>query len=145
MKAGLADSLYQIGAYPHVAEDSPCYYKFFTRVLNYEERYFSSFLGTFESSGYDRARGISVARGIHNTYDGESKFTPYYAAGDTVDVKLCSIDSVAYRFWRAYENSVSLSGNPFFTVAEECRGNIPGALGYWFGYGVARRRVIIGR
>lgn len=27
VKAGLADSLYQIVAYPHVAEDSPCYYK----------------------------------------------------------------------------------------------------------------------
>lgn len=138
------DTLYRVNAFAAIdAEGEKRYYKFFSRVVNEEKRFYSSFLGTFDNSVYNPAVGYSVSRGIHFTFESDKKFTPYYALGDTVDVKLYTIDAAQFDFWNAYENAVSLSGNAFFSIAHDCPGNIPGALGYWFGYGVSSRRIVI--
>lgn len=61
-----------------------------------------------------------------------------------MDVKLCTLSEEQFTFWTAYENAVSMSGNSFFNVAHGCPTNLEGgAIGYWFGYGVYTRRVII--
>lgn len=138
-----SDTLYQINVFAGGIVDGSGYYKFFSRVVNKERRYYSSFLGTFESSVYDAEVGYSVSKGIHNTFEGDQKFSPFYCKGDTVDVKLCRLSEEQFRFWTVYENSVSLSGNAFFNVAHDCPSNISGALGYWFGYGAFSRRVVI--
>ena len=137
-------SLYQVSAFANIDNTMPgSSYKFFSKIVGAELRYYSSFLGTFESVAYDPTTGFNVAKGIHNTFEGEQKFSPLYNYGDTVDVKLCTISREQFDFWNAYENSVSLSGQSFFNVARGCPSNIDGALGYWFGYGVSAVRVII--
>ena len=132
------DGLRQVHAFPHIdpAEQHDRYYKFFSRI-NGESRYYSSFLGTFEGSVYDPVTGYPVNRGIHDTFTGTDKFTPLYTSGDTLRIKLCTMDEPAFRFWSAYENAVSLGGNMFFNVSQGCPSNIPGAKGYWAGYGTS--------
>ena len=143
-KTANSDTLYQINVFPRISPDTDeGYYKFFSRVVNKESRYYSSFLGIFEGRVYDPVTGFSVSKGIHNTFEGEHSFSPYYVAGDTVDIKLCTLLREQFDFWTAYENSVSLSGNVFFNLVHDCPSNIPGALGYWFGYGAFQRRVIV--
>lgn len=132
------DGLNRVNAFVHIdpADQTGRYYKFFSRV-NGEPRYYSSFLGTFEGAVYDPAKGYAVNRGLHNTFTGTDKFTPLYASGDTVRIKLCAITRDAFDFWNAYENAVSLGGNMFFNVSQGCPSNIPGAKGYWAGYGTS--------
>lgn len=143
MKNPQCDTLYQVMAFPHIAPGTSDCYKFFTRVRNEEKRFFSSFLGTFEGYTYDPNSGFSVSRGIHNTYNGEQKFSPYYAKGDTVEIRFCHINEDAFRFWQSYETCVSMSGSILFNTLKECKGNIDHAIGYWFGYGLTRTSIII--
>lgn len=138
-----SDTLYQIHAFANIDRSTGCYYKFFARVHNEESRFYSSFLGTLEGAAYDPAEGFGVSRGIHNTYSGSEKFTPYYAAGDTVSVKLCTLEKDVFDFWNAYENLVSLGGNVFFRVSQSCPSNIDGARGYWAAYGVSEAFAIV--
>lgn len=135
VKCAGSDTLYQIRAFPRINRNDNGYYKFFTKVNNEEKRYYSSFLGTFEGITYDSIQGFNVGRGIHQTYAGEEKFTPFYKIGDTVSVKLCTLEKPVFDFWNAYENSVSLSGNVFLNVSQSCPSNIAGAKGYWAAYG----------
>ena len=136
-----SDTLFGIRAFAGIDVSKSCYYKFFTQVRGRESRYYSSFLGTFTADEYDSNQGWNVAKGIHDTF-GEH-YTPHYLSGDTVNVKLCTMDSTVYEFWQAYENTVSLSGNMFFTVTEGCPSCISGGLGYWAGYGTSIARIII--
>lgn len=138
-----SDTLFQIHAFPRVDKSPDAYYKFFTKVNNEEQRYYSSFLGTFEGACYDSTTGFNVARGIHQTYDGENKFTPYFTLGDTVSIKLCTLEKPVFDFWNAYENSVSLSGNVFLNVSQSCPSNISGAKGYWAAYATTQAFKII--
>lgn len=130
-----SDGRWRVQAYPRIdPSEANRYYKFFTRTTD-DRRYYSSFLGTFESAVYDPAAGYTVNRGIHDTFS--EKFSPLYESGDTVRVKLCAITDDSFRFWNAYENTVSLGGNMFFNVSQGCPSNIPGAKGYWAGYGTS--------
>lgn len=138
------DTLFQIHAFAQFNREDGSYYKFFTKVNSSEKRYYSSFLGTFEGRYYNPDTGYSVSKGIHMTGDGEVKFTPYYSMGDTVAVKLCTIDSGAFDFWNSYENAVSMSGNLIFSFTGGCPTNLTGgAKGYWNAYGASVARIII--
>lgn len=139
-----SDTLYKINVFADIENNSGLkYYKFFSCVRNCESRYYSSFLGTFEDIAYDPSVGYSVSKGIHNTFEDEQHFSPYYCLGDTVDIKLCTLSREQFDYWTAYENAVSLSGNLFFNVTHDCPSNLSGAVGYWFGYGKSEYRVII--
>lgn len=71
------DTLRQINAFIGKDPDgiSPRF-KFFSRVINRERRFYSSFLGTFERSAYNPLTGFSVSKGIHNTFEGDQHFSP---------------------------------------------------------------------
>lgn len=136
-----SDSMYMLRAYGNVCPDNGHYYKLFTRT-NGEKRYYSSFLGLFKDDEYDPRAGWNAARGIHDTST-QGHFTPNYRINDTVQVKLCTLDADAYRFWESYEKAVSLQSNMFFISTTACEGNIQGGKGYWAGYGTSFATVII--
>lgn len=134
------DTLYQIRAFSSAICQRPDgYYKFFTRVMNKETRFYSSFLGTFEGTTYNSENGFTVSKGIHDTFTG--KFTPQYSCGDKVMLKLAVLTPEGFDFWNAYENAVSLGGNLFFPSSKGCPTNLqvlrkgaPQPRGYWLGY-----------
>jgi len=67
----------------------------------------------------------------------------YYNHGDTVTVKLSSIDKATYDFWRTMEYTYASVGNPFSSPIKVL-GNISnGALGYFGGYASVYRTIII--
>lgn len=132
---------FSVSTFADVNADKNRYYKLFTSV-NSETRYYSSFLGLFSADEYDPKRGWDTAKGIHNTVGGH--FSPNYNVGDTVRIKLCTLDEAAYSFWKDYETSVSLQSNVFFITTSDCKGNIEGGFGFWAGYGTSYGTVIIG-
>ncbi len=118
------------------------YYKLFGQSPATESRFYGTFMGTFAGCDYDEVTGVPVTRGVYATYSGD-EFSHYYRSGERVTVKICSLDRPLYHFWREYDKSVSLSGNLFFTFADNCTGNIAGGLGYWGAYGTACRTITL--
>jgi hypothetical protein len=69
---------------------------------------------------------------------------PFFDRGDTVTIKFCNIDKATYDFWRTLDFVYNSNGNPFSSPTK-ILGNVPGALGYWGGYQVTYRTIIISK
>ena len=139
-RVSVADTLRQVYAYMRDDGTKDGGYKLFTYVYGEEKGFMSAYLGISAADRLPDGRRMAVSRGRQNL---TSDFTPYFAVGDTVMVKLARIDETAYRFWRDFEDMVTLSRNPFFPVTNNLHSNITGGLGYWFGYGSDVKSVIV--
>lgn len=64
-----------------------------------------------------------------------------YRIGDTVKIRLCTIDLAGYNFIRTVEQSMDDSGSPF-AAPNNVISNIKGGLGCWIGYGVSEVQVV---
>ncbi|HUR66098.1 MAG TPA: DUF4249 family protein [Chitinophagaceae bacterium] len=87
---------------------------------------------------------VQVERGVdRNTVlvDGYA----FFLRGDTVTLKLCSIDKATFDFWRTMEYTYVSVGNPFSTPTKVMSNIHGGGLGYFGGYGVQYRSLIIPR
>lgn len=130
-----SDSLYYINA--RIKDiDKEGFYKFFAQSYNRETRFYPTFLGTFSGEDYNENEGFDINRGIHSGYSDEES-GHYYVSGDIVTVKLCRLESGIFDFWKAYDQSVALSQNLFFTFDQSCPTNIVGGKGYFAAYGIS--------
>jgi len=67
----------------------------------------------------------------------------YFKKGDTITVKLCSIDKATFTFWNTWEFAYQSIGNPF-AQPNQVIGNINnGALGAFCGYAAVYKSIII--
>jgi len=118
------------------------YIRYFTRVNN--GSFFPGINSVFDDlliNGitYD----ISVDRGVDRNVDVNFDDYGYFRKGDTVTLKFCNIDKSTFDFWRTTEFSYQSIGNPFSSPTK-IQGNIGnGALGYFGGYAVRNRTLII--
>jgi hypothetical protein len=88
---------------------------------------------------------IQVERGVDRNSNQLGEGYSFFDKGDTVTLKLCNIDKATYDFWRTAEFNYVSVGNPFSTPTK-VTGNISGdALGYFGGYAVMYRSIIIPR
>ena len=85
---------------------------------------------------------IQVDAGVDRNLPLDLEEYGYFNRGDTVDLKLSNIDKATFDYWRTWEQNQSNIGNPF-SVPVKVLGNIPGALGYFGGYAVQVKRIII--
>jgi hypothetical protein len=119
-------------------EDNPQtkdYYKFFTKVSGKNSIHVPSFMGLFDDAELGTGVNDLKVLGKFSSNFGTSDNDTYFSPGDVVSVRFCTLDDVAYQYWRDYEDVSSLSLNPFFPVTKKIRSNIKGGLGYWAGYG----------
>ncbi|MDR2009203.1 MAG: DUF4249 domain-containing protein [Bacteroidales bacterium] len=67
-----------------------------------------------------------------------------FQIGDTVSLKLSTIDENSYLFWNSWERNNMTDGNPFTNPAS-VKSNITGAPanGYWIGYGAYKNTYYI--
>lgn len=73
----------------------------------------------------------------------ESDYSSYYSLGDSVRVTLAHVDSVAFQFWRAYEDNRQLSTSSISTVFNPLTTNVRGGRGLWQGCGFSHRWIIV--
>ena len=91
-----------------------------------------SYNGTFDSRL--RADGMfAVNRGRRNPVEYSDY---YYTYGDSVRFKLASIDATAYDYWTRYDENIMFSHAAVLPYSSNLKGNVTGALGYFFGYGI---------
>lgn len=85
---------------------------------------------------------VMVERGVDRNADNPAG-SVYFNKGDTITLKLCSIDKATFDFWRTMEFNFASIGNPFSTPTKVL-GNISGgALGYFGGYGAQLRKIVV--
>jgi hypothetical protein len=131
--------------------DNPAVHEYF-RLFTYRRGRDKSFVPLF-GSVYDdiffqgKQFTFSLYRGVPSISDVEAITEDtelfFFKKGDTVDVKITSIDMEHYDFWRTIEQEYYTGGNPFvFPVV--IRHNVNGAVGVWGGYAATYYTLIIG-
>lgn len=88
---------------------------------------------------------VEVEKGVDRNADIDFENYAFFDRGDTVTVKFANIDKTTYDFWRTMEYNYQSIGSPFSSPTK-VQGNVSGnALGYFGGYAVEYRSIIIPR
>ena len=87
----------------------------------------------------DNPAEVLVNSGL--SIDNFGNYKARFLKGDTVLVKLCTMDEASYRFWYDWGDSENFASNPFMPATSNPVSNVKGALGYWCGYGSSVRMI----
>jgi hypothetical protein len=87
---------------------------------------------------------IPVDAGVNKNQRLDLDTYAFFNIGDTVTMKFCNIDKATWDFWRTLDFAFNSNGNPFSSPTK-ILGNVPGALGYWGGYTVTYKTIVISR
>lgn len=68
----------------------------------------------------------------------------YLHPGDTIALKLATTERPIHEFWSSFANYVNSVGT-VLTAPVNVKGNVNGAIGYWAGYGIDIREIILPR
>ncbi len=115
-------------------------------------RYFTSVNGGFLLPGLNsvfddqvidgKTYTVDIERGVDRNIKLDAENYSFFNRGDTITVKFCNIDKATYDFWRTMEYSYGSIGNPFASPTKVL-GNVNGALGYFGGYAVQFKTLIV--
>jgi Domain of unknown function (DUF4249) len=115
-------------------------------------RYFTSVNGGFLLPGLNsvfddqvidgQAYTVDIERGVDRNVKFDAENYSFFNRGDTILVKFCNIDKATYDFWRTMEYSYGSIGNPFASPTKVL-GNVNGALGYFGGYAVQYKTLVV--
>lgn len=115
------------------------YIRYFTKTNG--EPFYPPVNSTFDDLFIDGTTyELQVEKGVNRNLNFDENF---FRRGDTVTLKLSSIDKATYDFWRTIEFSYASVGDPFSTptkILSNIKGN---ALGYFGGYASQYRTIII--
>jgi len=113
------------------------YYRIFTQRIGQDSKLVPVYLSAVGDQYFNgKTFTFSILRGPENFTDIVDDL--YFKKGDSVRVKLCTMDQAHFDFWRTLERELYVVGNPFASSGNEIISNIDGrkALGVWGGYGV---------
>lgn len=105
------------------------YYRYFIKRLGKDDYYVPGFMSIWDDSFFNGLQfEVVVYRGSLPSYLRDTTYNDVwskYLVGDTVDIKVATMDRNSYNFWRTLDGS------------NQVKTNISGgALGVWCGYGV---------
>ena len=133
------DSTYSIHAvFSHDASRQR-YFRLFTCIPSQSKQFYSAFMGLFDCTMLDNPADVLVNSGL--SIDNIGDYRSSFRKGDTVLVKLCTMDEASYRFWYDWDDSENFASNPFMPATSNLVSNVKGALGYWCGYGSSVRMI----
>jgi hypothetical protein len=117
------------------------YIRYFTNVNN--GVFFPGLASVFDDQIIDGTTyNIQIEQGVDRNQHWDLENYSFFKRGDTVTVKFTNIDKATYDFWRTMEFSYQSIGNPFSSPTKVI-GNVKGALGYFGGYAVQYKSLII--
>jgi len=123
--------------------DQDNFYRTFTRLIGIDRKYVPVYLSATGDRFFNGKQfTFSLLRGSESI--NEVTEDVYYKKGDTVRVKVCSIDQAHFDFWRTIEREIYTVGNPFSSTGNEVISNVSGgAIGVWGGYGASYYQLIL--
>lgn len=117
------------------------YIRYFTKRNS--EPFYPGISSVFDDQVIDGSSyEVQVERGVDRNGSQAEGYT-FFNRGDTVTLKLCNIDKATYDFWRTMEFTYLSVGNPFSSPAKVISNIREGGLGYFGGYAVQFRTIII--
>lgn len=122
-------------------KDEVNYYKTFAKIVKHNKRFYPTLISNFEDNLFNGKQfTFSLQKGPESYLQIDKNLD--FKIGDTILVKVTSIDKPTYEFWRSYEDEVLNSGNPFAANHNEIKSNIKNGLGIWCGYGATYYNII---
>lgn len=110
------------------------YYQIATKIDTEEPVFVPAFYGNLDDKNFSSSNvSVQINRGI--LLFPKTKFTPYFADGDLIQVKLRTQNKEALDFWNSWQNEIVNSKNPIYPSNTSLKSNIKGGLGIWAGYG----------
>lgn len=110
------------------------YYQIATKINKEEPVFVPAFYGNLDDKNFKESSvSVQVNRGI--LLFPKTKFTPYFADGDLIFVKLRTQNKEALDFWNSWQNEIVNSKNPIYPSNTSLKSNIKGGIGIWAGYG----------
>jgi len=122
-------------------QDSEHYYGIFYKCGTNAEQFTMSALGVFQTNPEEKQ--VRHACTKMSTIKEGKDISSFFSVGDTVCLRLATMDRVSYDFWTGYQSSMSQSGNFFVPYTQNIHSNISGGYGYWCGYGISDKWVIV--
>lgn len=114
-------------------------------------RYYQTFRRTGSASNAYRAVNFTTLDGsVIDTVITETFMKPmmtieakdvYLHPGDTVALKLATIERPMYEFWSSFADYRNSAGT-VLSAPSNVKGNVKGAIGYWAGYGIDIREIV---
>ena len=131
--------------YGEIADDpaKSNYYRLFTKRKHKDSKFVPVYLSAVSDQYFNGKKfKFSILRGPESLTDVIDDL--YFLKGDTIQVKLCTMDKAHFDFWRTLERELYVLGNPFSSSGNEIMSNIDDktALGVWGGYGVKYYQII---
>ncbi len=117
--------------------DEKNYYRVFTKQEGKDERFISSFIMAIDDQYFS---GKEISFSIYRAPESflSTDESSYFQLGDTIVVKLCTMDKPSYEFWSSYQDEVINATNPFASSMINVKSNISGdGLGIWGAYGIS--------
>lgn len=110
------------------------YYQIATKIDGEEPIFVPSFYGNLDDKNFESPSvSVQINRGV--LLFPKTKFTPYFADGDLIHVKLRTQTKEALDFWNSWQNEIVNSKNPIYPSNTSLKSNIKGGIGIWAGYG----------
>lgn len=110
------------------------YYQIATKIDGEEPIFVPSFYGNLDDKNFESSSiAVQINRGV--LLFPKTKFTPYFADGDVIHVKLRTQTKQALDFWNSWQNEIVNSKNPIYPSNTSLKSNIKGGIGIWAGYG----------
>jgi hypothetical protein len=110
------------------------YYQIATKIDGEEPIFVPSFYGSLDDKNFESPSvSVQINRGV--LLFPKTKFTPYFADGDLIYVKLRTQTKEVLDFWNSWQNEIVNSKNPIYPSNTSLKSNIKGGIGIWAGYG----------
>ena len=114
--------------------DEKNYYQIATKIDGEEPIFVPSFYGNLDDENFmGSSISVQINRGV--ILFPKTKFTPYFADGDLIYVKLRTQNKETLDFWNSWQNEIVNARNPIYPSNTSLKSNIKGGIGIWAGYG----------
>lgn len=114
--------------------DEKNYYQVATKIDGEEPVFVPAFYGNLDDKNFNTTSiSIQINRGI--LLFPKTKFTPYFADGDLIHVKLRTQNKETLDFWNSWQNEIVNARNPIYPSNTSLKSNIKDGIGIWAGYG----------
>lgn len=109
------------------------FYRLYTKTIGKDKDYRPVYFPTFNDVSFNEKRmSIQAIRGPESNAQIERNL--YFEKGDSVIVRLASIDEQHFKFWKFADSRSYVSSNPFAISNNEVISNIENGLGIWGGF-----------
>ena len=105
------------------------YYRIFTQRANKDQRYIPMHYSTLGDQFFDgKTLDLTILRGLESFTDISKDL--FFTRGDTILVKLTTIDREHFDFWRTLDSEIYAAGNPFASGGNEVISNVKSVNGH---------------